>query len=83
MNKMEVVKEMMNSNNGGLYAAIGGIVLVYGIDRIVESRYRMEAKKDSLTIEPATMHENTAPPSMKENASKPVAKKAPAKKTKA
>ena len=53
MSKLEVIKEMMNSNNGGLYAAIGGIVLVYGIDRVVGSHYRVEGKKDSLTIEPA------------------------------
>ena len=26
-------EKMMNSDSGGLYAAIGGIVLVYGMDR--------------------------------------------------
>lgn len=45
---------MMNSENGGLYAAIGGIVLVYGIDRITKSHYRVEAKKESLTVAPAS-----------------------------
>ncbi len=44
---------MMNSENGGLYAAIGGIVLVYGIDRITKSRYRADVKKDSITLAPA------------------------------
>ena len=50
MSKMEVIEKMMNSENGGLYAAIGGIVLVYGIDRITKSHYRVEAKKESLTV---------------------------------
>ena len=54
MNKMEVIKEMMNSENGGLYAAITGIVVVYGLDRITKSRYRVEAKKESLTVAPDT-----------------------------
>ena len=53
MNKMEVFEKMINSENGGLYAAIGGIVLVYGIDRITKSHYRVEAKKESLTVAPA------------------------------
>ena len=39
MDKVEVIEKMMNSENGGLYAAIGGIVLVYGIDRVTKSRY--------------------------------------------
>ena len=53
MDKPEVLKTMMNSENGGLYAAIGGIVLVYGIDRVTRSRYKVDAKKDSITLAPA------------------------------
>ena len=53
MNKTEVFEKMMNSDNGGLYAAIGGIVLVFGIDRITKSRYSVEAKKESFTMAPA------------------------------
>ncbi len=53
MSKTEVFEKMMNSKNGGLYAAIGGIVLVYGVDRIVESRYKVEAGKESFTMAPA------------------------------
>ena len=41
MDKVEVIEKMMNSENGGLYAAIGGIVLVYGIDRVTKSRYKV------------------------------------------
>ena len=53
MSKTEVFEKMMNSENGGLYAAIGGIVLVYGIDRVTRSRYKVDAKKDSITLAPA------------------------------
>ena len=47
MDKVEVIEKMMNSENGGLYAAIGGIVLVYGIDRVTKSRYKVDARKES------------------------------------
>ena len=53
MSKMEVLEKMLNSENGGLYAAIGGIVLVYGIDRITKASYKVDAKKDSITLAPA------------------------------
>ena len=53
MNKMEVLEKMMSSENGGLYAAIGGIVLVYGIDRVTRSHYKADVKKDSITLAPA------------------------------
>ena len=53
MSKTEVFEKMLNSENGGLYAAIGGIVLVYGIDRVTRSRYKVDAKKDSITLAPA------------------------------
>ena len=53
MNKMEVLEKMLNSENGGLYAAIGGIVLVYGIDRITKNHYKADVKKDSITLAPA------------------------------
>ena len=53
MSKLEVFEKIMNSENGGLYAAIGGIVLVYGIDRITKSHYKADVKKDSITLSPA------------------------------
>lgn len=46
-------EKTMNSDNGGLYAAIGGIVLVFGIDRITRSHYKADVKKDSITLAPA------------------------------
>ena len=53
MSKMEVLEKMMNSDNGGLYAVIGGIVIAYGIDRITKSHYKADVKKDSFTLAPA------------------------------
>ena len=53
MSKTEVFEKMLNSENGGLYAAIGGIVLVYGIDRITKNHYKADVKKDSITLAPA------------------------------
>ena len=61
MSKSEVFEKMMNSENGGLYAAIGGIVLVYGIDRVTRSRYKVDAKKDSITLAPAGEAEQPKP----------------------
>ena len=58
MDKVEVIEKMMNSENGGLYAAITGIVLVYGIDRMTKSRYKVDARKESFTLAPATVTDN-------------------------
>ena len=46
MDKVEVIEKMMNSENGGLYAAITGIVLVYGIDRVTKNRYKVDARRN-------------------------------------
>ena len=61
MSKSEVFEKMMNSENGGLYAAIGGIVLVYGIDHITKSHYKADVKKDSITLAPAGEAEKPQP----------------------
>ena len=53
MQKLGVIEKMMNSENGGLYAAIGGIVLVFGIDRVTKSRYKVDVRKESFTLAPA------------------------------
>ena len=50
-----VIEKMMNSENGCLYAAITGIVLVYGLDRVTKSRYKVDARKESFTLAPAAM----------------------------
>ena len=59
MNKAEVIEKMMNSENGGLYAAIGGIVLCYGLDRVTKSRYKVDARKESFTLGPAAVTEGS------------------------
>ncbi len=59
MEKTEVIEKMMNSENGGLYAAIGAIVLVYGIDRVTKSRYKVDARKESFTLAPAAVTESS------------------------
>ena len=61
MSKSEVFEKMMNSENGGLYAAIGGIVLVYSIDRITKSHYTADVKKDSTTLAHAGEAEKPKP----------------------
>lgn len=55
MDKLGVIEKMMNSESGGLYAAITGIVLVYGVDRVTKSRYKVDARKESFTLAPATV----------------------------
>ncbi len=67
MDKVEVIEKMMNSENGGLYAAIGGIVLVYGIDRITKSHYKADVKKDSITLAPAGEADKQQPQAQEKN----------------
>ena len=50
---MEVLKTMMNSENGSLYAALGTVVVIFGIDRITRSHYKADLKRDSITLAPA------------------------------
>lgn len=59
MTNMEALTNMVNSENAPVIAGIGGIVLLVGIDRMTKGRYRVEGKKDSITIEPAAA---VAPP---------------------
>ena len=61
MSKTELFEKMLNSENGGLYAAIGEIVLIYGIDRITKNHYKADVKKDSITLAPATEAEQPKP----------------------
>ena len=66
--KMENVEKVMINENGGLYAAIGGIVLVYGLDRITRSHYKVEAGKESVSVAPAMEQKTTE----SENPEKPL-----------
>ena len=73
MIKLEEIGKMMNSENAPVIAGRGGIVIMVGIDRVTRSRYRVEGKKDSITIEPAA--EPTPAPVEEKPAAKPRAKK--------
>ena len=53
MSKLEVLKTMMSSENGGLYAALGTVAVIFGIDRITRSHYKANLKKDFITLAPA------------------------------
>lgn len=57
--KYREMSKMMNSANGKLYAAIGGIVLVYGIDCVTGSRYKVDARKESFTLGPTSEQSET------------------------
>ena len=59
MNAIDVIERVVNSENGGLYAVIGGNLLAFSIDRIMKSRYTVNAKKKTLSIAPATQQEKT------------------------
>ena len=52
MNRLEDLMKMFENENGGLIAAIVGIVAVFGIDRITKYRYTADVKKDSFTLTP-------------------------------
>lgn len=44
---------MFENENGGLIAAIVGIVAVFGIDRITKYHYTADVNKDSITLSPS------------------------------
>lgn len=55
---------MFENENGGLIAAIVGIVAVFGIDRITKYHYTADVNKDSITLSPSS----TAPTADEEEA---------------
>ena len=74
MSKMEMMEKKMNSANGKLYATIGGIVLVYAIDCVTGSRYKVDARKESFTLGPAS-EQLEAPVSQKQEEAPPESKR--------
>ncbi len=64
MSKLEVIEKMFDSENGGLIAAIVGIVAVFGIDHITKYHYTADVNKDSITLSPS----NAAPATDEEEA---------------
>lgn len=55
MDIIEAIEKMLNSENGGLHAAITGSVLVYGIGRVTKSRYKVDARKEVFTLASAAV----------------------------
>ena len=58
--------KMFENENGGLIAAIVGIVAVFGIDRITKYHYTADVNKDSITLSPSS----TAPAADEKEATK-------------
>lgn len=77
MIKWKGIKKMIDSENAPVIAGIGGIVIMVGLDRVTRSRYRVEGKRDSITIEP--VKESTAASVKNKNGARPAAKKTKAK----
>lgn len=46
--------EVLKSENGPVIAGLGAVVLLVGGHYVTKSRYRVEAKKESFTMEPAS-----------------------------
>lgn len=45
-----MLKSFFESKNGGLFAAISGIVLVYAVDCITKSGYSVHADRESIEV---------------------------------
>lgn len=45
--------DILKSENGPVIAGLGAVVLLVGGHCVTKSRYRVEAKKESFTMEPA------------------------------
>ena len=59
MSKIELFERVLNSENGGLYAVIGGNLLAFSLDRVLKSQYTVNAKKKTLSIAPAAAQKET------------------------
>ena len=46
--------EVLKSEHGPVIAGLGAVVLLVGGHYVTKSRYRVEAKKESFTMEPAS-----------------------------
>ena len=54
MMNLEHIADVLKSDNGPVIAGLGAVVLLVGGHYVTKSRYRVEAKKESFTMEPAT-----------------------------
>ena len=53
MMNLEHIADVLKSDNGPVIAGLGAVVLLGGGHCVTKSRYRVEAKKESFTMEPA------------------------------
>ena len=53
MINLESIADVMKSDNGPVIAGLGAVVLLVGGHYVTKSRYWVEAKKESFTMEPA------------------------------
>ena len=53
MMNLESIADVLKSDNGPVIAGIGAVVLLVGSHYVTKSRYRVEAKKEGFTMEPA------------------------------
>ena len=53
MMNLEHIADVLKSDNGPVIAGLGAVVLLVGGHYVTKSRYRVEAKKESFTMEPA------------------------------
>ena len=60
MINLESITDVMKSDNGPVIAGLGAVVLLVGGHYVTKSRYRVEAKKEGFTMEPAA-EQTTAP----------------------
>lgn len=49
-----MLNSIINSRNGGLIAAISGVILIYIVDCITKNRYSVHADKESVKLIPAS-----------------------------
>ena len=53
MMNFEHIADVLKSDNGPVIAGLGAVVLLVGGHYVTKSRYRVEANKESFTMEPA------------------------------
>ena len=56
MMNFDSITDVLKSDNGPVIAGLGAVVLLVGGHYVTKSRYRVEAKKESFTMEPAVEH---------------------------
>ena len=69
MMNLEHIADVLKSDNGPVIAGLGAVVLLVGGHCVTKSRDRVEAKKESFTMEPAA--EQTKQPDPPEEAKEP------------